>query len=178
MHVGSLGRNRRSNRVPRRDVVDLGFADRDLTFDALGYPPHLDNFLTLLRRYPDLRVVIDHGMKARIRDHTEGPGIFDRWAEGMSRLADQTQTSCKFSGLVTEAKESWTLDDLRPYADHVLTAFGPDRVMWGSDWPVCRLRVSYDAWRDAAGALTAHLSAEEQAQVFGGMAIRFYRLEV
>ncbi len=164
-----------------RDAVQWAYravVDLDLTFDALGYPPHLDNFLTLLGRYPDLRVVIDHGMKPRIRDHAEGPGIFDRWAEGMSRLADQTQASCKFSGLVTEAKEGWALDDLRPYADHVLTAFGPDRVMWGSDWPVCRLRASYDAWRNAAGALTAHLSAKEQAQVFGGTAIRFYRLDV
>ena len=156
-----------------RAIVEL-----DLTFDALGFPPHLDNFLTLLRRYPDLRVVIDHGMKPRIRDHAEGPEHFDRWAEGMSRLADRTQARCKLSGLVTEAKQDWTLDDLRPYADHILAAFGPDRVMWGSDWPVCRLRASYDAWREAAQALTAHLGEPERAQVFGGTAIGFYRLEV
>ena len=164
-----------------RDDVQWAYkaiVDLDLTFDALGYPPHLDNFLTLLQRYPELRVVIDHGMKPRIRDHAEGHQAFDRWAEGMSRLAERTQATCKFSGLVTEAKEDWTLDDLRPYADHLLAAFGPERVMWGSDWPVCRLRASYDAWREAAGALTAHLGEEQQAQVFGGTAIRFYRLEV
>ena len=163
-----------------RDEVQWAYKaiiDLDLTFDALGFPRHLDNFLTLLRRYPDLRVVIDHGMKPPIRDHTEGPEVFDRWAEGMSRLADRTQARCKFSGLVTEANEDWTLDDLRPYADHILAAFGPERVMWGSDWPVCQLRASYDAWREAAQVLTAHLGKEEQAQVFGGAAIAFYRLE-
>ncbi len=164
-----------------RDDVQWAYKaiiDLDLTFDALGFPPHLDNFLTLLRRYPELRVVIDHGMKPRIRDHAEGPEVFDRWAEGVFRLADQTQASCKFSGLVTEAKEDWTLDDLRPFTDHILAAFGPDRVMWGSDWPVCQLRASYDAWREAAQGLTAHLGEAERAQVFGGTAIGFYRLEV
>ncbi len=164
-----------------RDEVQWAYKaiiELDLTFDALGFPRHLDNFLTLLRRYPDLRVVIDHGMKPPIRDHAEGPEVFDRWAEGMSRLADRTQARCKFSGLVTEANEDWTLDDLRPYADHILAAFGPERVMWGSDWPVCQLRASYDAWRQAAQALTAHLGEEARAQVFGGTAIGFYRLEV
>ncbi len=164
-----------------RDDVQWAYQaiiDLDLTFDALGFPPHLDNFLTLLRRYPELRVVVDHCMKPRIRDHARAPEAFDRWAEGMLRLADQTQAYCKFSGLVTEAKEDWTLDDLRPYADHLLAAFGPDRMMWGSDWPVCQLRASYDAWREAAGLLTAHLGEQERAQVFGGAAIGFYRLEV
>ncbi len=164
-----------------RDDVQWAYqaiVDLDLTFDALGFPPHLDNFLTLLRRYPEMRVVIDHGMKPRICDHAREPEHFDRWAEGMSRLADRTQARCKFSGLVTEAKPDWSLDDLRPFTDHILAAFGPDRVMWGSDWPVCRLRASYDAWREAAQALTAHLGELERAQVFGGTAIGFYRLEV
>jgi L-fuconolactonase len=164
-----------------RDDVQWAYQaiiDLDLTFDALGYPRHLDNFLTLLRRYPKMRVVIDHGMKPRIRDHGDAPEAFDRWAEGMFRLAEQTRAYCKFSGLVTEARDDWSLDDLRPYADHILAVFGPGRVMWGSDWPVCQLRASYDAWRDAAQALTAHLSGAERAQVFGETAIGFYRLEL
>lgn len=164
-----------------RDAVQWAYRaiiDLDLTFDALGFPPHLDNFLTLLRRYPDMRVVIDHCMKPQIRDHAKDHEVFDRWAEGMTRLADQTQACCKFSGLVTEAAQGWTIDELRPYAHHVLAAFGPDRIMWGSDWPVCQLRATYDAWREAAEALTAHLSVEQQAQVFGGTATGFYRLEV
>jgi L-fuconolactonase len=164
-----------------RDDVQWAYqaiVELDLTFDALGFPRHLDNFLTLLGRYPGMRVVIDHGMKPAIRDRAEDPGHFERWAEGMSRLADQTQARCKFSGLVTEANEGWTLDDLRPYADHILAAFGPERVMWGSDWPVCQLRASYDAWWQAARALTAHLDEKARAQVFGGTAIAFYRLDI
>lgn len=164
-----------------RDDVQWAYRaliDLDLSFDALGFPPHLDNFLALLERYPDMRVVIDHCMKPRIRDHARGPEVFGRWADGMSRLAEQTRACCKLSGLVTEAAEGWTLDDLKPYADHVLSAFGAERVMWGSDWPVCRLRASYDDWRAAAEALTAHLGEDACARIFGGTAVRFYRLDV
>ncbi len=164
-----------------RDDVQWGYEaviDLDLTFDALGFPPHLDNFLTLLTRYPEMRVVIDHCMKPQIRDHAKGPEVFDRWAEGMSRLAKQTQACCKLSGLVTEAAEGWSLDDLRPYASHVLDVFGPERVMWGSDWPVCQLRASYDDWRAASEALTADIDYEDRERVFGGTAISFYRLDV
>jgi L-fuconolactonase len=164
-----------------RDDVQWGYKaviDLDLTFDALGFPPHLENFLNLLTRYPEMRVVIDHCMKPRIRDHAKGPEVFERWAEGMSRLAERTKACCKLSGLVTEAAEGWSLDDLRPYADHVLQAFGAERVMWGSDWPVCQLRATYDDWRAAAEALTAHLGTADRDQVFGGTAISFYRLEI
>ncbi len=151
--------------------------DLDLTFDALGYPQHLDNFLILIKRHPDLRVVIDHCMKPRIRDHAESDAVFADWANGMTRLAEETQSFCKLSGLVTEAKQDWSLEDLHPYASHVLKAFGAERVMWGSDWPVCRLRAEYDDWLGAARALASHLTTEEQDQVFGGTAMRCYRLE-
>ena len=155
-----------------RAVMDAGLA-----FDALGFPPHLDNFLTIFERHPELRVVIDHCMKPRIRDHREDPaGAFDHWAERMSRFADETGAFCKLSGLVTEANEDWTVEDLRPFTDHVLSAFGPERVMWGSDWPVCQRRASYDAWCEAADALTAHLDEAAREAVFGGTAARFYRL--
>ena len=153
-----------------------GVMDAGLAFDALGFPPHLDNFLTIFERHPDLRVVIDHCMKPRIRDHREDPaGAFDHWAERMSRFADETGAFCKLSGLVTEANKDWTVEDLRPFADHVLSTFGPERVMWGSDWPVCQRRASYDAWCEAADALTAHLDEAAREAVFGGTAARFYR---
>ena len=163
-----------------RDDVQWAYRaviDADLTFDALGFPSHLDNFLTILRRYPDLRVVIDHCMKPRIRDHREEPAAFDDWAGKMSRLAEETGAFCKLSGLVTEAGEDWTVEDLRPFAEHVLCAFGPERVMWGSDWPVCRRRATYDAWREAADALTRHLDEADRDAVFGGTAARFYRID-
>jgi L-fuconolactonase len=152
-------------------IVDL-----DLTFDALGFPKHLSNFSTLMARYPDMRVVYDHCMKPQIRDAMTGADAFTQWAAGITRLATETTGCCKFSGLVTEAADGWTINDLRPFADHILTAFGPDRVMWGSDWPVCRLQSEYGDWHDIARRLTFHLSDADMAQVFGGTAARFYRL--
>ncbi|MEM0946748.1 MAG: amidohydrolase family protein [Pseudomonadota bacterium] len=150
-------------------VIDL-----DLTFDALGFPRHLDNFFTLLSRYPKMRTVVDHCMKPEIRAHSDTG--FAQWAEGMGRIAAETDAYCKFSGLITEANEDWTVDGLRPYADCVLDAFGPGRVMWGSDWPVCRLRGEYEAWHAAATDLTSDLTSAEKARVFGETAIEFYRL--
>jgi L-fucono-1,5-lactonase len=159
-----------------REDVQWGFralVDLDLTLDALGFTRHLDNFHTILTRYPDMRVVIDHIMKPPIGDHPKGLEI---WQDGMARLARETSACCKLSGLVTEANEGWRIDDLRPYAAHVLKEFGADRVMWGSDWPVCQLRATYDDWRAAAETLTAGLDPAAKEQVFGGTAARFYRL--
>lgn len=149
-----------------------GICDLDLTFDALGFPRHLDPFLALFKRYPDLRVVVDHGMKPQIHD----PAGFAHWADGMSRIAGETQAFVKFSALITEDGPDWSVARLRPYVDHMLAVFGPDRVMWGSDWPVCLLRASYADWHGAAQELTDHLSDTDKAQIFGGTAARFYRL--
>ena len=160
----------------RRDV-QWGFeavAELGLGFDALGFPRHLKNFLTILKRYPELRVVIDHCMKPQIRD--PAPEAFRFWAEGMARIAGETGAFCKFSALVTEANPDWVPADLAPYAAHVFEVFGPERIMWGSDWPVCRLRCEYGRWREVAGELTAGLSEAGRARVFGGTAAAFYRL--
>jgi L-fuconolactonase len=162
-----------------RDDVQWAYAalvDLDLTFDALGFSRHLANFLTLLKRYPKLRVVVDHCMKPQIRDHGGPCEEFASWAEGLGRIAGETGACCKLSGLVTEAHEGWTGQDLVPYAAEVLQAFGPQRVMWGSDWPVCRLQTSYQVWHEAAESLCAALSGAERAEVFGGTAARFYGL--
>jgi L-fuconolactonase len=161
-----------------RDDVQWAFraiADLGLTFDALGFPRHLANFQTILTRYPDLRAVVDHCMKPQIRNHSEANFRF--WADGISRLAD-TGAYVKVSALVTEADPDWTVADLQPYAEHVFRAFGAERVMWGSDWPVVRLRCEYGDWRAAAEQLTAGLSDVELARIFGGTAAEFYRLEL
>ncbi len=154
-----------------RAIIDL-----DLTFDALGFPQHLPNFLKLMATYPDMRVVYDHCMKPQICDQRVGKDAFTEWADGMSLLATETSGCCKFSGLITEAGDGWTTEDLRPFAEHVLSAFGPERIMWGSDWPVCRLQGEYGDWHRTATELTRNLSASERAEVFGGTAARFYRL--
>ncbi|MEM9427689.1 MAG: amidohydrolase family protein, partial [Pseudomonadota bacterium] len=155
-----------------RDDVQWGYqalTDLGLTFDALGFPQHLANFLTIFQRYPDMRAVVDHCMKPQIGAHSDES--FANWAAGMARIASETGAYCKLSGIVTETGETWTVDELRPYARHVLDTFGPERVMWGSDWPVLRLRGEYDAWRAAALDLTAHLSEADKARIFGGTAI-------
>ncbi|PTX54496.1 L-fuconolactonase [Litoreibacter ponti] len=160
-----------------RDDVQAGFRavnDLGVTFDALGFPRHLKNFLTILTRYPDMRVVIDHCMKPDIANHTSES--FQVWADGMSAIARETGAYCKLSGLMTEAGAEWTVDDLKPYAHHVLDVFGSDRVMWGSDWPVCRLSGEYERWLAAAQTLTEDLDAPARARVFGESAAEFYRI--
>lgn len=148
--------------------------DLDLTFDGLGFPRHMANFAALLKRYPDMRAVLDHCLKPQLRDPRREAFMF--WADGMARLADETGASCKLSGLVTEADSMPDDDLLRPYTDHVLRAFGAERVMWGSDWPVARLRCEYVDWHDMALRLTADLSDAGRAAVFGGTAAAFYRI--
>lgn len=160
-----------------RDDIQWAFralCDLGLRFDALGFPRHLANFLTILKRYPTMQVVVDHCMKPQIREKSDSHFRF--WADGMSRIADETAAVVKFSALITEADADWTVEDLRPYVDHVFAAFGPERVMWGSDWPVCRLRGEYADWRAAALELTAGLSDVDRALVYGGTAAGFYGL--
>jgi L-fuconolactonase len=156
-----------------RSDIEWGFraiVDLDLRFDALGFPRHLDNFLTLLRRHKDLTCVLDHCMKPRIRE-----GAFDDWAKGMAAIAEETGAYVKLSGLATEARSGWTPGDLAPYVSHVIDAFGADRVMWGSDWPVIDLNASYDSWRAATlGLIGDHPG---KAAILGGSARRFYRLD-
>ncbi|MEO0637725.1 MAG: amidohydrolase family protein, partial [Pseudomonadota bacterium] len=150
--------------------------EHDLVFEALGFPRHIKNFQTLLARYPGMRVVLNHCLKPQIRDYPDDPNAFSDWAAGMTTLAEDTQAVCKFSALVTEAKPDWTDEALRPFTDHIIGAFGPDRLMWGSDWPVALLASSYERWLQSARALTNQLSAEDQDAIFFATANRFYRM--
>ncbi len=148
--------------------------DLDLTFDCLGFPRHIPHFLTLLQRYPGMRAVLDHCLKPQIHAHSEAR--FQDWAQGMTRLAKETPACIKLSGLVTESDENWSFERLQPYVHHVLESFGADRVMWGSDWPVVRLRCEYAEWHALSRRLTDHLSGEEQDRIFAGTAASFYRI--
>ncbi len=143
----------------------------DLTFDCLVRPVHLPNLLSLLQRHPDLRAVVCHGAKPQI-----AAGAFDTWAEQMTLLAKETAAFCKLSGLITEAGAGWSVEGLRPYVDHLLTVFGPDRLIWGSDWPVLSLTAVYQDWWEAANRLLAEVDPAERAGVFGENAVHAYRL--
>ena len=145
-------------------IIDLG-----LTFDALGFPIHLDPFLRLFQHYPKMRTVIDHCMKPAICD-----GAFESWAAKMAVISNETNVFCKLSGLATEAKAGWTVATLRPYAEQVLTCFGPERVMWGSDWPVLNLNGSYKTWLAAAQEIVPTIS---RGDVFEKTAKRFYLID-
>jgi L-fuconolactonase len=145
----------------------------DLTFDALTLPRHLGNLRELLARHPALRVVVDHGSKPDIRN-----GTIDRWADDMSALAQETTAFCKLSGLVTEAGADWQVETLKPYVNHLLDCFGPDRLIWGSDWPVCLLASDYARWVKTTDLLLSALSDEDQDAIRGGNANRAYELKI
>jgi L-fuconolactonase len=154
-----------------RALVELG-----LVFDALVRPVHLASLRVLLGRYPDLRVVIDHAAKPDIARWGRSPAARATWAVAMADLARSTDAACKLSGLVTEAAPGWSADDLRPYVDHLLECFGPDRLLWGSDWPVVDLAGGYAAWWSATEACLARLDADARAAILGGTAARVYGL--
>ena len=146
-------------------------SDCGLVFDALVKSIHLPHILTLALRYPELRLVIDHAAKPDI-----AAGEWPPWADCIAQLATETDAMCKLSGLLTEASQSTPPDAVRPWGEHVLSCFGPDRLVWGSDWPVLELAGSYAQWWEQTQQLLAPLSVQEQAAVMSENARRLYRL--
>lgn len=142
-----------------------------LTLDLLIKPHQLDFALALAHAYPRLRMVIDHGAKPAI-----AAGEFATWAAKMARLAVETPVMCKLSGLMTEAGAAASAGRLQPYVEHLAAAFGPARLMWGSDWPVLNLAGSYEQWHGMCRQWLSTWTPAQQAAVFGGNAARFYRL--
>ncbi|MET7776560.1 amidohydrolase family protein [Streptomyces mirabilis] len=158
----------------RPDVRDglAAVAEAGLVYDLVVLPHQLPACVRAAADHPGLTFVLDHLGKPPI-----ATGALKPWATAVRALAALPNTLCKLSGMVTEADHAkWTVDGLRPYADTVLDAFGPGRLMFGSDWPVCTLAASYGQVVDAAEELTGGLGAEERAEVFGGTATRVYRL--
>ncbi|MDX6685909.1 MAG: L-fuconolactonase [Baekduia sp.] len=147
-------------------------ADAGLTYDLLILPHQLPAAHETAAALPELRFVVDHLAKPAI-----ATGQLEPWCTGLRALASLPNVACKLSGMVTEADwTSWTVEQLRPYAESVLDAFGPDRVLFGSDWPVCTLAARYDEVVGVAEQLVAALSAAEREAVFGGSARAAYRL--
>jgi L-fuconolactonase len=144
-----------------------------LVYDVLIFARHLPQAIAFVDRHPDQPFVVDHVAKPAIR-----AGAFDRgWADGIRRLAERPHVTCKLSGMVTEVRDAaWTPSLLQPYVDVALDAFGPDRLLFGTDWPVCRLRCEYGEWVEVVRGFVAPLSADEQAAILGGNAARVYGL--
>jgi len=149
-------------------------ARRDLAFDFLAKPPNLPYIPQVMDQVPDLRAVVDHIAKPLIADHVVEP-----WLTDLRKVASINGVHCKVSGMITEANhQNWTVDDLRPYVHHVLGMFGSDRLMFGTDWPVCTLAGGYEQVVDTAREILGSLSPAAKADVFGGTAARFYRLDI
>jgi len=159
--------------APRLDPAYHALTAHGLRFDALLRPVHLHPLRRLVDRHPDLAVVIDHGAKPEIAARGWEP-----WAADIAALARETPVLCKLSGLVTEAAPGWTVEDLRPYVEHLLACFGPDRLIWGSDWPVVDLAGGYGAWATATDTLLAELPPADRVAIRGGNAVRFYGLRL
>ncbi|WP_306936269.1 amidohydrolase family protein [Streptomyces phaeochromogenes] len=147
-------------------------AEAGLVYDLVVLPHQLPACVRAAERHPELTFVLDHLGKPSI-----AAGESEPWATGIHALAALPNTVCKLSGMVTEADpKGWRVDDLTRYSDTVLAVFGPGRLMFGSDWPVCTLVASYAEVADIAGQLTGKLSESEQAAVFADTATRVYRL--
>lgn len=143
-----------------------------LVFDLLVRTRELPAALSTVRNFPKLRFVVDHLAKPSIKD-----GVFEPWAERISEFGGLTNVWCKISGMVTEADwQSWRPEQLVPYVDHVRAVFGPERLIFGSDWPVCLLAGSYAEVYDAARLALGRLMPAESGMVFGGTASEVYRL--
>lgn len=157
----------------RPDVLDglRQVAGAGLVYEILVTRHQLNAAVAVVPRLPELRFVLDHAGKPGIAD-----GELDPWRRQLADLSAFPNAAVKLSGLVTEAKPDWTVDNLRPYADHLLANFGPERVMAGSDWPVCLLHAGYDEVVTATDRLLAGLAEGERAEVLGGTAERWYGL--
>jgi L-fuconolactonase len=154
---------------------DIGFkalADLGLSFDALVQDfRELPCIISVAERFPDLSIILNHCGKPDIAND-----IFAPWASDIDGLAKHPNVVCKFSGLLNQARAGWSIERIRPYADHVLRCFGVERMMWGSDWPPARLTAEYDVGWKIAHELVAGLPAADQVKIFGGNATRIYRL--
>lgn len=143
-----------------------------LRYDILIFERHLPQATTLVDRHPGLTFVLDHVAKPRVRD-----GAISPWRERVADLAKRPNVFCKLSGLATEAgPRAWTPGQLRPYMDVALEAFGPRRLMFGSDWPVCLLAVDYHRWVGLVREFVSELSDTERRRVMGGTAVEVYGL--
>ncbi|HEY1881002.1 MAG TPA: amidohydrolase family protein [Caulobacteraceae bacterium] len=144
-----------------------------LTFDALVMPRHLPILRQFADRWPGLRIVIDHGAKPNIM-----AGALEPWASEIRAIASESECFCKLSGLVTEAAPGRAEGDLWPYVDALFDAFGPRRLMWGSDWPVLNRSCDYLTWLDIASrGVTRHVGPTDAEWIFGRTAAAFYGLK-
>ncbi len=146
--------------------------DFGLSFDICVHHPQLANTIAMVRQCPNVRFMLDHIAKPDIKNH-----VMEPWKKELKTLSEMENVWCKMSGVATEADhDNWTREDLRPYIDHVLDCFGFDRVVFGSDWPVATLAITYPTWVETACWALEGCSEEELRKVFRSNGMAFYRL--
>ncbi len=163
---------------PAAQPALAAMAEAGLVFDALIQPRHLSVIARLAQRHRSLRIVVDHGAKPAMDSAADQPPG-RAWRQGLAELAQSTESHrvmCKLSGLWTEAPSALPCAHVRPWAQTLLDIWGPERLIWGSDWPVLELAGDYGSWHRSSMALLAGLSAEQQAAVLGDNAQAMYRL--
>ncbi|MEL1240736.1 amidohydrolase family protein [Flavobacterium flavipallidum] len=144
----------------------------NFTYDILIFPHQLGTALELVRRFPNQKFVIDHIAKPYIKD-----GFYDGWASLMKAISKFPNVNCKLSGMTTEADyNNWTPEQIEPYIQLVLEAFGANRILFGSDWPVCLVAGNYTKTKELITNFIAKLNSKEQAAIMGNNAIEFYNL--
>lgn len=145
-----------------------------LTYDILIYPHQLSEAKELVSLFDEQPFVLDHLAKPNIKE-----GHWDTWSKDITELAQFPQVYCKLSGMVTEAEwNQWSIDDFKLYIETILECFGPDRIIYGSDWPVCLLSSSYSDTLTIVDFYTQMLSNSEKAKIMGENAVKFYNLEL
>ncbi|MEW6130805.1 MAG: amidohydrolase family protein [Acidobacteriota bacterium] len=148
--------------------------DFDFTYDILIYPKQLSAAIKFVEQKPDHKFVVDHLAKPFIKDRMVSP-----WREQMQELARHENVYCKVSGMVTEADwQTWQAEDFKPYLDVIFEAFGSERVMFGSDWPVCLVAASYEQVKNLITDYLEEFSESQRANIMGLNAARFYDLQV
>lgn len=144
----------------------------NFTYDILVFPHQLGAVLEFVKKFPKINFVIDHIAKPYIKD-----GFYDGWANLMLAIGAQQNVYCKLSGMVTEADyKTWTPQTIKPYMQLVLKAFGADRLLFGSDWPVCLVAGNYKRVKELVTDFISQLSAEDQEKILGLNAVKFYNL--
>lgn len=144
----------------------------NFTYDILVYHHQLPQVVQFVKKFPEQALIIDHLAKPAI-----AKGDIETWRKHMKAIAVYPNVHCKVSGLVTEAnRTTWTYADLEPYLDTVLEVFGPSRLVYGSDWPVCLVAASYEQQMQVVKTMIDQLSASEKGAILGENAIRFYHL--
>ncbi len=144
----------------------------DYTYDILIYPKHIPYALEFAKQFPNQRFVLDHLAKPFIKD-----GLIDDWAQQIAGFAPMEHVSCKMAGLITEANwQNWQQADFMRYVDKILEIFGPDRMMYGSDWPVCLVAGSYDQVYDVVEKSIDSLTPAEKNQILGQTCAEYYKI--